>query len=180
MKNYAKVLMTNRGFAGEKINTKVMDVEDVRVWHEALDKLHSVAYQVASERYNQVGDNNGSLVSRFYSVLRGVYDLIGELDNGAKLRADANACNTLVAMATRMGVKKDKDVTFLESKKRNASKYLKDLEASNGSNEDAKKLCRQEIEECDAKLEALKKESMKVYKEMVKCGSATFYKSFED
>lgn len=180
MTNYAKMLLENRGFAGEKINAKSLPQTEVKAWHAALDKLHSVAYDVASERYNVIGDNNGMIVSRFYAVLQGVYALVGELDNGAVLRCDANACNAVVAMATRIGIKKSGSVQYAEGKKRNAAKRLAELEAMNGANPEAIEKLRSEIAEAEAEITELKGQSMNVYKSVMKCSASTFYKAFED
>ena len=180
MNKYATALMATRGFAGTRINADIMSAEDVKVWHNALNALHSVAYEVAATRYNQAGSDAGTIVSQFYGALREVYNLIGELDNGARLRADANCINTIIAMATCQRAKKSAQLDYVQGQKRTDAQYLRSLEKTNGADPKTIEKLRANIAEYDKQIEALKAESMNYFKEMGKCSASAFYKSVED
>lgn len=180
MNNYANAIMATRGFAGLKVDATTMSVTEVQAWNKAMDALHSVAYSVAATRYNQVGSDAGTIVSQFYGALRDVYALIGELDNGAKLRADANCINTIVSMATCQKTRKSPDMEYACTQKRNAQAYLRKLEATNGANPTAIAKAKSDIEEAEARIEELKGESMQNYKQMGKSSASAFRKAISD
>lgn len=180
MNTYATMIMANRGFVGAKVNAKDMAVEQVKAWRDAVNKVHNVAYEVAAIRYNQVGGDAGILASKFYDALHGVYALIGELDNGAKLRMDQNALNTIVSMAVAQRTRKDPALERVEGMKRTDMRYLKTLEETNGANPEAIAKIKANIEEFDKQIAELKEQSMMYYKQMGKCSASAFYKAFED
>ena len=180
MNKYATALRATRGFAGTRINADIMSAEDVKVWHEALNGLHNVAYDVASTRYNEAGSDAGILVSKFYEALRKVYGLIGELDNGARLRADANCINTIVTMSTCQKAKKSAQLDYVMGQKRTDAQYLRTLENTNGADPKTIEKLRANIAEYDKQIEELKAESMNYYKQMGKTSASAFYKAIED
>ena len=180
MNTYATMIMSNRGFVGAKLNAKDMAPEQVQAWRNAVNKVHSVAYSVAATRYNEAGSDAGTIASKFYDALHAVYALIGEFDNGAKLRMDQNALNTIVAMATAQRTRKDPALERVEGMKRTDMRYLKTLEETNGANPDAIATIKANIEEFDRQIAALKEQSMMCYKELGKSSASSFYKAFED
>lgn len=183
MNNITAMLLVNRGFAGRRIKTdeNTLSTEEVRQWHEVLDALHSVAYDVASARYNgEVGDGCEALVSRFYKVMQGVYGMIGTLDNGAKLRSDAATCNVIVGMATCQKSKKSEEIQYLMSAKSLEARRLAQLEKSNGASEEAKAKHAENIQAYEEQIQALRKESMQVWRQYSKSTKSAFYKAVED
>lgn len=183
MNTLTTMLLVNRGFASNKVKTNdtLIDVVVVRKWHEALDALQSVAYDVASARYNgEVGNEAEALVSRFYAVMQKVYGMIGELDNGARLRCDSATCNTIVSMAVCQKTKKSEEMAYLYSAKALEARRLAQLEKSNGAAEEAKAKHAENIQAYEEQIQALRKESMQIYKEYAKASKSAFYKAVED
>ena len=170
------LMLANRGFSNARINSKDLDATIVKEWHDLLDKLHSASYKVASTSYNTKGNVDYSPI---YATISKVWAYIGEV-NGDKLRSDENTALVLCSKATREAVKKSADLQYVYSQKNNSAKYLRELENTNGANEDTIAKIKADIEEFNKQIEELKAESGNQYKQFAKCSASVFYKAVED
>lgn len=173
---FVNAILSNRGFSNRKIDGNQFAVEQVSAWHKVLDNLHNECYRVASMCYNS---EESADYSPIYSAIGAVYAIIGEV-NGGKLRSDENTATVLISKATRESTKMSGELQYEVSKKRNASKRLKELEETNGACEQTIENLRAEIAGYESKIEELSGEYGNKYKEFAKCSASTFYKAVED
>ena len=169
-------LLVNRGFSNARINATTVDATIVKEWHDLLDKLHSVAYTVASTAYNTAGEVDYSPI---YTVISKVWAYIGEV-NGDKLRSDSNTALVLCSKATREAVKKSSELQYVISQKNNSTRYLRELESKLGTRPETIEKVKKDIEKFNEQIEELKKESGNQFKQFAKCSASVFYKAVED
>ena len=183
MSNYLNVLQGNRGFAGYRIKKDMMGltIEDVKAWHKALDVVQSAAYDLVATRYNIEGNDAGIIATnKVYSALRTVYELIGELPNGAKLRSDANSAEVVCALSVTNKSVKSPELQYIYSQRANSQRYLKQLEETNGANPESIENVKADIAKYDEQIADLKAEAFNLYKRVSKATPSAFYKGMED
>ena len=172
----ANAIIVNRGFSGAKLNGKDFDAEIVKELHKYYDTIHSACYKVASMKYNNADNIDESPI---YSALTELYKYIGEI-KGAKLRNDDKVASVLESLAIRLAVRKSADLQYVYSQKSNSTRYLRDLENTNGACEDTIAKVKADIEEYDKKITELKGISGNQYKQFANSNANTFYKGLED
>lgn len=181
-----ETILANRGFSSAKINAKDLDVEEVKAWHTLCDRVHTEAYKIASQCYNNAtsfltfnAELNNVDKSGLYDAMREVFAQIGEI-RGAKLFPNESTATTLVTMASTRKNSYSADMRYERQKLSLERKFLKDYEESNGVPGETIANIKANIAKIEAKIDELKKVEYSEFKVYTKTGASVFYKSFED
>ena len=175
MFNYSEMLLINRRFASAKANKKDLGM-DFKPWDDAMHGLYNAAYSVVSKRYN--GTMAPSL-SPVYEAMKGVYALIGELENGATLRCDAGAANTFICLVGGMRGMNSAKMQELKDKKRTLKKDLEELSHTAGASADSIKALQKKLDDQEAKIEKEKEKEWSTWKDFRPVSFSTFEKNAE-
>ena len=174
MFNYAEMLLINKKFASAKANKKDLGV-DFAAWDTATHTLYNAAYDVASKRYN----GTGSVYGAVYEGLKGVYALIGELENGATLKCDPNTANTVIAFAGGMKTLKSERMDALMHDRSAAKKERETLLNTNGSSKKSIDTLTAKIAKLDKAIEKEKEKEWATWKDFKPVSFGTFEKNLE-
>lgn len=173
--NFAKAILRNKKFAGAKINKKDAGVDFIK-WDTAMEKLYESAYAIASQRYNSADDVDYTPV---FEAARSLYLLVGTLENGATLRSDQNAIDTIIGFAGGMKGCKSPIMQMLSAEKSDLKKRLQKALDTNGTPKKTITTLNNKLKAVDAEIDKEKLKEFATWKDFRPVSYSTFAKNVE-
>lgn len=171
-----KMMTENTMYAGRKITSDTVDKEELKKWHNMLDKLHSEIYTNISNGFNSGDISNNQNI---YACLKTIYDYIGTV-NGGKLRNNESILPRLYTMGASTKIVKSMKYQEYERQLKDYKKKLEEYEALNGVDIYTINSIAYKIEQLENTLLELKKAPRQYYRDIKKTSATRFYKDFED
>lgn len=173
--DFASAILRNKKFAGAKINKKDAGVDYTR-WETATTNLYESAYAIASERYNAPDDID---YTKVFESLKALYLLVGTLENGATLRADKNAVDTIIGFAGGMKGCKSPIMEMLSKQRSDYKKQLQKALDTNGTPKKTITTLNNKLKGIEAEMEKEKLKEWATWKDFRPVTYSTFAKNVE-
>lgn len=149
-------LTQNNRYAGVRLSADQLGAENLKVWNNLINSLHSAAYSVYA-----FCENNGLTVdsasvdkSAVYNAIREILAEVGEV-NGHKLCANEELATLIIGYAGKRANSDSPELQLCLSRIRNRQKELSEYEQTNGVRPETIQALKDELEKLDAEKKSL-------------------------
>ena len=178
-------ILANRGFKSRKVEAEQISNNEstLKQYHAILDDLLRISYNCFADSYNRKEVNTEN-TNKLYAKVRELFALLGELENGVTLKADADTATVLTSLSCKESTIYSAKMQYLRSCVSNDKKAIAKMLSENGTvmngMEGAYAMAKARIEETEKQIEEEKLVENAVKRSFTRVKADAWYKALEN